>query len=106
MQWMLLRLQRYRLRVKYKKGDQLFLADTLSRAYISDICACEFSQHLDGIDHASSLALDCERLYSESETVQEMILSSQCCMKRYSVDGLSRCVMYQSVSAYIMGFVM
>ena len=30
---------------------------TPSRAYIPDICACEFSQHLEGIDHASSLVL-------------------------------------------------
>ena len=29
---------------------------------------------------------------NESETVHETILSSQCCVKRYSVDGLSRCV--------------
>ena len=62
LQRMLLRLQRYSLRVKYKKGDQLFLADTLSRAYVPDICACEFSQRLEGIDHASSLALDHDRL--------------------------------------------
>ena len=40
----------------------MFLADTLSRACVPDICACKFSQHLEGTDHASSLALDHKRL--------------------------------------------
>ena len=34
LQRMLLRLQRYKLVVKYKRGDQLFLADTLSREFL------------------------------------------------------------------------
>ena len=33
LQRMLLHLQKYNLEVKYKRGDQLFLADTLSRAH-------------------------------------------------------------------------
>ena len=34
LQRMLLRLQKYQLEVTYKKGSQMYLADTLSRAYL------------------------------------------------------------------------
>ena len=36
LQRMLLRLQRYNLNVKYKKGKEMFIADTLSRAFLAD----------------------------------------------------------------------
>lgn len=36
-QWILLSLQRYSLSVKYKRGKDLYLADTLSRAYLPDV---------------------------------------------------------------------
>ena len=78
---MLLRLQRYRLRVKYKKGDQLFLADTLSHAYISDIYMLVNSHNVLKVltmhPHWHWIMRD----YSESETVHEMILSSLCGVK-------------------------
>lgn len=44
-------LQRYSLNVKYKKGKDLYLADTLSRAYLPEVNACEFSRELEEIDH-------------------------------------------------------
>lgn len=51
LQRMLLNLQRYSLNVKYKKGKDLYLADTLSRAYLPEVNACEFSRELEEIDH-------------------------------------------------------
>lgn len=33
---MLLRLQKYNLRVTYTKGSELYIADTLSRAFVTD----------------------------------------------------------------------
>lgn len=36
LQRMLLRLQRYNLRVTYTKGCELYIADTLSRAFVTD----------------------------------------------------------------------
>ena len=42
LQRMLLRLQKYNLNLKHKRGQMMFLADTLSRAYLHDINACEF----------------------------------------------------------------
>jgi RNase H-like domain found in reverse transcriptase/Reverse transcriptase (RNA-dependent DNA polymerase) len=41
LQRMMLRLQKFDLHVVYKKGSQMFLADTLSRAYISHARPCE-----------------------------------------------------------------
>lgn len=48
---MLLRLQKYNLQVKYKKGKEMLLADTLSRAYLPEVNATEFSRELEDIDH-------------------------------------------------------
>ena len=33
---MLLKLQKYNLKVVYKKGKEMYIADALSRAYLSD----------------------------------------------------------------------
>ena len=49
LQRMLLRLQKYSLQVKYKKGKDL--ADTLSRAYLPEVYACAFTRELENIDH-------------------------------------------------------
>ena len=62
LQQILLKLQRYSLNVKYKRVGKMFLADTLSRAYLPDISVCEFSRRLEDIDHTISLAIDDERL--------------------------------------------
>ena len=62
LQRMLLRLQKYNLKVKYKRGDQMFLADTLSRAHLPEVSACEFAQSLQDVDHTTSLALSDDRL--------------------------------------------
>ena len=51
LQRMLLRLQKYSLQVKYKKGKDMHLADTLSRAYLPEVYACAFTRELEDIDH-------------------------------------------------------
>ena len=51
LQRMLLRLQKYNLQVKYKKGKEMLLADTLSRAYLPEVNATEFSREVEDIDH-------------------------------------------------------
>ena len=60
LQRMLLRLQKY-INLKCKRGQLMFLADTLSRAYLHDVHACEFSRELQEVDHTIALALpqDC-----------------------------------------------
>ena len=61
LQRMLMQTQKYNLRVNYKKGKEMFLADTLSRAYLPEINSCHFSQELEGIDHRTSLPVSKER---------------------------------------------
>ena len=55
LQRMLLRLQKYSLSVVYKKGKEMFLADTLSRAYLPEVNSCEFTLELEEVDHRESL---------------------------------------------------
>ena len=62
LQHMLLRLQKYNLKVKYKKGKEMFLADTLSWAYLNGVHACSFSHELEVIDHTASLAIPVSQL--------------------------------------------
>ena len=47
LQRMLLRLQRYNLDVKYKKGPLMYIADTLSRAYLDETSRPCVFLHLD-----------------------------------------------------------
>ena len=62
LQRMLLRLQKYNLLIKYKKGQQMYLADTLSRAYLEASHICEAVQELEEIDLTTSLAISAEEL--------------------------------------------
>ena len=55
LQRMLMKTQKYNLRINYKKGKEMFLADTLSRAYLPEVNSCHFSQKLEDIDHRISL---------------------------------------------------
>ena len=61
LQRMLLRLQKYSLHVKYKKGKEMHLADTLSRAYLPEVNVCDFTRELEEIDHRSWLPVTEER---------------------------------------------
>lgn len=47
---MLLRLQKYNLKVKYKKGREMLLADTLSHAYLPEVNPTEFLRELQEVD--------------------------------------------------------
>lgn len=62
LQRMLLKLQKYDLKLAYKKGSEMFLADTLSRAHPSEVHFCEFAHQLEEIDHTTSLAIPPEQL--------------------------------------------
>ena len=55
LQRMLLRLQRYNLEIRYKKGKEMFLADTLSRAFLPKAHASAFVLELEEIDLKASL---------------------------------------------------
>ena len=61
LQRMLLQLQKYTLDVKYKKGEHMYLADTLSRAYIPEVNVYDFVHELEELDHRESLPGSQER---------------------------------------------
>ena len=58
---MLLRLQKYSLRVTYKKGQDMILADTLSRVFLPEVNTCEVTKELEEVDHRASLPVSQER---------------------------------------------
>ena len=62
LQRMLLQLQKYCLALKYKKGQHMYLADTLSRAFPPDAQVCAMAQDLEEVDHTLSLALPADRI--------------------------------------------
>ena len=61
LQRMLLRLQRYNLLIQYKKGKEMYLVYTLSRAPLPDISAGEFGHELEEIDHKKFLPVSSEQ---------------------------------------------
>ena len=61
LQRMLLRLPKYNQQVVYKKGTQMFLADTLSRAFLPEINACDFNTKLEEVDHQAFLPVSTHR---------------------------------------------
>ncbi|XP_068704378.1 uncharacterized protein [Montipora foliosa] len=63
---MLLRLQKYNLELRYKKGCDMFLADTLSRAYLPEVNTSELTQELEGVDHKLLLPV-CEARWQHIE---------------------------------------
>lgn len=62
LQRMLLQLQKYTLRVRYKKGTLMHLADTLSRAFLPESTDRVEIQQLEHVDHLESLAMTPEDL--------------------------------------------
>ena len=60
---MLLQLQKYSLVVHYKKGKYMYLADTLSRAPLPEVQACEMALEAAEIVHTATLTLPAERLH-------------------------------------------
>ena len=59
---MLLKLQKFDLKVTYKNGKSMYLADTLSRAYLPEVHTCDFTDKLEKVDHTLSLAITADRL--------------------------------------------
>ena len=78
LQRMLLRLQKYLLNVRYKRGKEMHLADTLSRAYLPEEVSVAEVEELECISHTQSLALapgDLQRIQhtaSQDGAIQEL----------------------------------
>lgn len=80
LQMMLLHLQQYNLTVRYKKGKDLHLADTLSRAYIQEVNASDLTRELEDVDHRRGLPV-CEETWlkltnaAADDSVQQVLRS-------------------------------
>jgi len=59
LQRMLLRLQKYSLKVT---GSEMYLADTLSLAHLSEVHSCAFTHQLKETDHTALLAIPPDQL--------------------------------------------
>ena len=57
LQRMLLKLQRYKIKLTYKQGKHMYVADTLSRAYLQDTSCSKFVRSLESTDHTLFLSL-------------------------------------------------
>ena len=55
LQRMLLRLQRYNLEVRYKRGPLMYIADTLRRTYLNETLPSEEVKSLELVDHIENL---------------------------------------------------
>ena len=76
----LLKLQKHNLSVTYRKGTTIILADTLSRAHLSNGDVCEFSANLETVDHTSSLTVRKDRLKDDPVLSQlQLIIQSGWC---------------------------
>ena len=74
LQRMLLTLQRYNLRVVYTKGTEMFLADTLSRAYLP-VNMCDLRPSLEEIDATLGLPVSADRLQQiQHATLEDPVL--------------------------------
>ena len=55
-------LHKFNLKDRYKKGKEMFLADTLSRAHLTEVHVCSFSQELEVVDHTATLTMPAAQL--------------------------------------------
>ena len=65
LQRILLRSQRYNLEVTYKKGPLMYMADTLSRAFLDESMASEEVTSLELADHTENHQLDYRGCYPD-----------------------------------------
>ena len=61
LQRMLLALQKYDINLRYKRGETMFLADMLSRAYLPEVNVCDVARECETLDHRSTLPVTKER---------------------------------------------
>ena len=77
LQCMLLRLQRYNLDVSYKKGPLMYIADTLSRAYLPETLPSKEVKSLEFVDHTENLRVSPPRLAKiEHASVQDQVCTA------------------------------
>ena len=98
LQRMLLRLQKYSLIVAYKKGKEMFLANTLSRAYIPEINTChDFAGELEKVDHRA-FSLSATNAGNRSNMHQSTTQYCSSSVQSYAGDGQRASQKFQNAS--------
>ncbi|KAK3732352.1 hypothetical protein QZH41_004326 [Actinostola sp. cb2023] len=87
LQRMLLRLQKYRLRLRYTKGKEMFLADTLSRAFLPSNDTSKFVHGLETVDHTELYYLSATQDGSRSSMRQQTTASYNSYEKPFTLGG-------------------
>ena len=83
---MILKLQRYQFSVRYKKGEELYIADTLSQAPVTDYPSVANAKQEYEVFRLEIAEMDIEpnRVTSETmqrikqETAKDLVLASLC----------------------------
>lgn len=71
----MLRLQHYDVDIRYKPGKEMFVADTLSRAYILNHQQSDVEKEVESIHSVNHLAISQERLAEiQKETLNDPTL--------------------------------
>ena len=77
LQRMILRLQRYNLKVRCKEGPLMLIADILSRAYLRDTLPSAEVKSLEVVDHSENLPVSPSRLVQiEQESGQDPVCTN------------------------------
>ncbi len=76
LQRMMMQLQKYNLKVVYKRGTEMYIADTLSRAYLSapnqvDEEEQEFIRAVENVNMTKHLSISPERLQEFQEKTRD-----------------------------------
>ena len=79
LQRMLMQLQKYSLQARYKKGTQRYLADTLSRAFLSEEATIGQIQELEHVDHTELLAMEHQDLLRMKQAAAQDTIMQEVC---------------------------
>ena len=99
LQRMLLRLQRYNLKVVYKRGTEMIFADTLSRAYFpSDSSSSKFINHLERVESQSDVRQSTQDAIRQASQEDPVLLG----LRQVILDGWpsSKTVVPDAIKAY------
>ena len=79
LQRILLQLQKFSLTIRYKKGKQMYLADTLSRAHPPEAEEDDIALEVAGVDHTTTVALPPEHLQQIKQASADDPVLAQLC---------------------------
>ena len=83
-----------------KKGSAMYLADTLSRAYLHEVNTCRLAHSLEEVDHTMLLAIPPDRLQKIKQASSDDIVLKELCSIIQLGWPEKKCSVKESVLAY------